>query len=320
MDTPAQNTNPTPPSTPAGATGVPPGSQPAAASPAPITSNPVQTPPLPSEPPVEKKGFHLSSILIIVVLIGILLAGLFFASKFFQSALKEEQTIADTTQEQNKELVIGTDATYPPMEFQDEKGNLVGFDIDLGNRIAKELGVTPHFKVLPWDDVFAALEDGDVDIIMSSVTITDERKEKYDFSAPYFNAGQVLITKKENKAAIDSTQLQGKKIGVQKETTSEKEAARYTSDELVIRYTDYIEAAASLSAGLIDTVMIDLTGAKGVVDKNPDLVIASDPLTNEHYGVVIKKGDTETQTKINDALSSLRERGILDNIKQQWFQ
>src|SRR5690348_6380181 len=97
---------------------------------------------------------------------------------------------------QRGELVIATDATYPPFEFKDGK-TLKGFDIDIGNAIGKELGVNVHWAPLPWDAVLGSLETGKCDIVLSGVTITEERKKKgYNFSRPYFLSGQTIARRK----------------------------------------------------------------------------------------------------------------------------
>ena len=92
-------------------------------------------------------------------------------------------------------IVIATDATFPPMEMVDTNKNIVGYDIDLMNAAAKAAGFTVEFKNTAWDGIFAGLDNGKYDAVMSSVTITDERKGTMDFSMAYFNAGQILTVR-----------------------------------------------------------------------------------------------------------------------------
>ncbi len=270
----------------------------------------------------EKKGSS-RWLFIVLALILLLIGILATAFYFYKDALRREASTMQqkkTTVQRTNNIIIVTDATYPPMEFMDEKGTLVGFDIDLGKQIAEELGTKATFQIYSWDDLFTVLDQKKADMVISSVTITDERKAKYSFSEPYFNAGQVLITKREGSTSATPELIRGKKIGVQKDTTSHSEAKKYTESELVISYDDYVAAAASLSAGLIDAIMVDLTGGKGIVDKNKDFVIASDPLTDEYYGIVMRKDDLELQKAVNVAITSIRQRGVLDTIKQKWFK
>jgi len=220
----------------------------------------------------------------------------------------------------NKTIVIGTDATYPPMETLDDSGNLVGYDIDLGEKIAEDLGVTATFKNIEWDNLFTALENGDVDVIISAVTINEERKLLYDFSDAYLNAGQVIITQKSNNTISDVADLDGKKIAVQTETTNETEAQKYTSEDLVISYDNFEDATTALVNGQVDSIFSDLTNAKGIVQNNPTLKIASSPFTNDFYGIVIRPSEIDLTNRIDEALNSLRQQGFLVFLQQKWLE
>lgn len=217
-------------------------------------------------------------------------------------------------------IIIGTDATYPPMEYRDANGQLTGYDIDLGNRLAGKLNLQAEFRNIAWDDLFNALNQGEIDIVISSVTITDERKAKHDFSDPYINAGQVIITR-DNETSISTVDdLTGKKIAVQKGTTNEEEAKKYTDPEKVIAFEDFVQATQALLKGEADAIISDLTGAKGIVSENPELKISSDPFTSEYFGIVIRKNNSELVNKINTALTSLRQQGVLALLKQKWLE
>jgi len=216
-------------------------------------------------------------------------------------------------------LRIGTDATYPPMEFTNEQGVLAGYDIDLGNKVAEKMQSEVEFFEYSWDNIFSALENNQIDVIISSVSITDERKETYSFSTPYLNAGQVIITKKDNNLISSTDHLTDKKIAVQKGTTNESEALKYTSPELVIPYDDFIDATNALINSEVDAIFSDLTNAKGIVNDNPTLKIASEPFTKEEYGIVMRKSDNELLDQVNTALESLRQQGVLVYLKQKWL-
>src|SRR6185503_18807173 len=204
------------------------------------------------------------------------------------------------------------------MEYIASEGAIIGYDIDLGNALAAELGTTIEWKNIPWDDIFKALEKKDVDMIISSVSITDERKKIYDFSDDYLNAGQVILTSKENTTITSAETLKGKKIAVQEGTTNETEALKYTSKELVVSYPDFEQATKALVDGKVDAILSDLPGAKGIVTANPTLKISSDPFTNEYYGIAFRKNDPNV-AKINQALSALRTKGVLTDLKQKWL-
>jgi len=92
-----------------------------------------------------------------------------------------------------KKYIVGTDATYAPMEYLNEKGEIVGFDIDFVKALAEELGIEVEFKNIGWEPLFPAVQNGEVDFAVSSITITDERKENNDFTEPYFYANQLIL-------------------------------------------------------------------------------------------------------------------------------
>ena len=261
-----------------------------------------------------------SKIVLLIAIVVILVLGL--AWWYFQSQFQKVSPVKDvssTPVAKITKLVVGTDATYQPMEYVAPDGAIVGYDIDLGNAIAAELGAKIEYKNIPWDDVFKALENKQIDMIISSVSITDERKQKYDFSDNYLNAGQVIITRKDNTTIVSAETLRGKKIGVQQDTTEEAKALDYTSKNLVTSYPDSNQAVKALVDGHIDAQITDLPGAIDIVTKNSRLKIASDPITNEYYGIVFRKNDPNV-TKINEALTSLRKKGVLTDLLTKYLK
>ncbi|NTV30987.1 amino acid ABC transporter substrate-binding protein [candidate division WWE3 bacterium] len=283
-----------------------------------VPSQTVPSQTVPSKPNVFKFTLWLIPALIIILVVGI-----FWALQIFkqQTDIKDTSSVGPHIAEikQRGTLLIGTDATFPPMEYLDDTNVLTGYDIDFGNRIAAELGVTAEFKNIVWDDLFLALENKEIDVIISSVTITDERKNLYSFSEPYINAGQVIITQKTNSTISRTSDLNGKKIGVQKETTNEQEAIKYTPDKYVVRYDDFQAATQALIDGAVDAIFSDLTNAKGIVKSYPDLKIASDPFTSEFYGIVMRQNEEDLGTELDRAVGLLQQRGILTLLKQKWL-
>jgi len=267
--------------------------------------------------PKPRKG-SVPLILIIVFLIFSFVCGLLIAGWYFQTQLQATKASKATPQAVKQTIIIGTNATDPPMESINKQGALVGYDIDLGYRIANEVGAKAEFKNIEWDDLFKELLNKKIDMIMASVTITDERKKIYAFSDPYINAGQVIISRKDNPITSVSA-LQGKKIAVQKDTTNEKEAYNHTAKNLVLVYADYNDIAKAVSLGSAEAALSDLTIAKGLISNYDNVKITSDPFTNEYYGIVIRKEDKDLVKKVNDALTILRVNGILADLKQKWL-
>jgi ABC-type amino acid transport substrate-binding protein len=289
-------------------------------------ANPVN-PQLESEnynpPPSQTTGGKMKWVwTIMIIFIFIVIIAIAQSYKTFKQEISNGETVGPNVERIQREgkIVIGTDATFPPMEYIDELGNLVGYDIDLGTKLAEEMKVSVEFQDISWDEVFSALEDGRVDIIISSVTINDERKQIYDFSDHYLNAGQVIITRKDNSLITSTSNLTGKKIAVQKDTTNYDEAIKYTSEENVLTYDDFMEATEALLAQEVDAIFSDLTGARGIIDANPELKIASEPFTSDLYGIVFRKGESDLVEKVNSTLNLLRQRGVLVFLQQKWLE
>ncbi|HKC64670.1 MAG TPA: transporter substrate-binding domain-containing protein, partial [Pyrinomonadaceae bacterium] len=139
-------------------------------------------------------------------IIALLLLLLFPATSLAQSALQRVR--------QSGELRIGTDATYPPFESV-EGSEFSGFDIDLGNAIARELGVKARFINASFDGIFPALQNGTFDAVMSSVTITPDRSATMLFSDPYYDSGQLICVRRETEGINSPDDLKGKTVGVQ---------------------------------------------------------------------------------------------------------
>jgi len=279
-------------------------------------------PSTPSQPQEVKKRSERKFLWIIVLsllFVGCLVvAAWYFQNQLQNTAMENKPTTASTDASTSpKELIIGTDPTLPPMEFM-QNGNFVGYDIDLANLLAKEMGVKVVFKNVVFDNIFNALQQHQIDLIISAVTITPERQKKYDFSEQYLNAGQVIITRKDNTTIKSVKDLQGKRIGVQQGTTNETQALKYTSPTLVIRYPDFVQATKALVNGNVDAIFDDLPSSKGIVAANPTLKIASDPFTDEYYGIVFRKGDSKVK-EVNKALDALRVRGYLTELKNKWL-
>src|SRR5690625_4993064 len=115
-------------------------------------------------------------------------------------------------------LVVGTDATYAPMEYMDEGGEIVGIDIDIVDAIAEELGIEVEYKNIGWEPLFPAVDNDEVDFAVSSITITDEREESYDFTDPYYIANQLILVP-EGSDISSFAELEDKKVSAQINTT-----------------------------------------------------------------------------------------------------
>jgi ABC-type amino acid transport substrate-binding protein len=248
--------------------------------------------------------------------LGFIFIYLYIHSQFLPNYTNSIHTIPSAVTEPKK-LVIGIDATLEPMEYI-ENEKIVGFDVDLGTNLAKELDAKIEFRNINFDDIFNSLDQRQINMIISAVTITDERQKKYDFSSEYLNAGQVIITKKNNTTIHGVTDLEGKRIATQTGTTNEKEALKHTPDRLVIRYPDFVQATKALTDGNVDALFTDLPNAKGITSRNSNLKIVSAPFTKEYYGIVFLKGDPSV-TQVNESLKTLRKKGVISDLEKKWL-
>jgi polar amino acid transport system substrate-binding protein len=222
-----------------------------------------------------------------------------------------------------KKIVFGSDATFPPMEFTDASKNVVGFDIDMIQAVAKAGGFEAEIKNVAWDGIFAGLANGEYDAVLSSVTITDERKGTMDFSEPYVNAGQVIIVPKATEGLDKPELLAGKKVGVQIGTTGDIAVGKIAGVKEKKTYDEIGLAVEDLSIGRVDAVVIDSPVAANYVLQNEKykamLKISSQPFTEEYYGVAVKKGNKVLE-KINKGLAAVQKDGTLDKLKAKWLQ
>jgi polar amino acid transport system substrate-binding protein len=223
----------------------------------------------------------------------------------------------------DNKIVVATDATWPPMEFVNEDKEIVGFDIDLMNAIAKEGGFEVEFKNTAWDGIFAGLGNENYDAVISSVTITEERKKSMDFSEPYINAGQVLIVRKDTSGVTKLEDLKGKAAGAQIGTTGAMEIQKVDGVELK-NYDELGLAIEDLANGRIEGVVADTPIAADYALQNDNykdrLQIVGKPFTEEYYGIAVKKGNDEVLKKINDGLKKVLESGKDEELKDKWLR
>jgi len=229
-----------------------------------------------------------------------------------------------STSQSSIKIVFGSDATFPPMEYVDAGKNIVGFDIDMINAVAKAAGFQAVVKNVAWDGIFAGLAAGEYDAVLSSVTITAERKATMDFSAPYVNAGQVIIVPKATSGVSKPEDLKGKAVGVQISTTGDIAVGKIAGVKQKKTYDEIGLAVEDLFIGRLDAVVVDSPIAANYVLQNDKykaaLKIVGVPFTDEYYGVAVKKGNAQVLDLINKGLAAIQKDGTLDKLKAKWLQ
>jgi polar amino acid transport system substrate-binding protein len=221
-------------------------------------------------------------------------------------------------------FIVGLDDQFPPMGFRGQDNDeIVGFDIDLAKEAAKRLGIQVQFKPVAWDGIILSLNKGDIDVVWNGMTITDERKQKIEFSKPYLNNRQIIMVN------IDSTlstieMLKGKKIGLQLGSSSEN--ALNSKPELVKelkevkKYENNTLALMDLASKRIDAVVVDEIVGRWNMAKKPGVykVLAED-MGTELYGVGIRKNDATFKEALDKVLTELKSDKAGEEISKKWF-
>ncbi len=223
---------------------------------------------------------------------------------------------------QGKELIVGSSATYRPFAYENPSKEIVGYDVDIIKAVAQKAGLTIKIVNTPWTGIFAALNNGDVDLVISGVTINDKRKQSYDFTAPYFEARQLMAVNKDSTVKT-LKDLAGKKIGVVTGSTGDDMASREfgkTSPD-IRRFESTPVVISELANGGVDAAI----GDNGVIafrtQEHKHLkTVADASFPKEFFGIVVKQGNKELLDKLNKGLAAVKADGSYAVIFKKWFQ
>ena len=241
------------------------------------------------------------------ILLGIIMGSISFT--LLACNKKEIKSVMD-----KNEVIVGLDDAFAPMGFKDESGEIVGFDVDLAKEVGDRLGKKVVFQPIDWSMKESELNNGNIDFIWNGYTITEERKEKVNFSEAYLNNKQVIVTLA-NSDINAKSDLSGKKVGAQSESSAieamEKDTELYESlsGGEAITFEDNNQALMDLEAGRIDAVVADEILVKYYIKlKGEDkFKVLTEDFGSEEYGVGIRKGDAETVEAINNAFEEIKE-------------
>ena len=232
------------------------------------------------------------------------------------------------TYESDKSITIGFDNTFVPMGYEDDKGQNVGFDIDLANAVFAEYGIKVKWQSINWDMKETELNNGTIDLIWNGYSVTDERQEKVLFTDPYMMNEQVLVTKK--SSGIDSfSAMKDKVLGAQS-GSSGYEAFNSKPEVLkdivkgneATQYETFTQALIDLENDRIDGLLIDKVYANYYLEQEGQLEnynIISSEFDGEDFAVGARKSDTTLVKKINEAFKELYKNGKFQEISDKWF-
>ena len=216
-------------------------------------------------------------------------------------------------------IKIGTEGTYAPFTYHDADGKLVGFDVEIGQEIAKRLGVKAEFLEGKWDGLIAGLDANRYDAVINQVGITEARKQKYDFSDPYIASKAVLIVRGDDDSIKGFADLKGKK-SAQSLTSNFGKLAEESGAELV--GTDGFDQSIQLVLnGRADATINDSLSFFDFKKHKPDanVKIAAEQENADYSGVIIRKGEPELLAAINEALKSIKDDGTYQKISDKYF-
>ncbi|NBA97239.1 cystine ABC transporter substrate-binding protein [Pseudomonas sp. R5(2019)] len=215
---------------------------------------------------------------------------------------------------------VGLEGTYPPFSFVDADGKLAGFEVEFSEALAKELGVKAKLQPTKWDGILAALESKRLDAVINQVTISEERKNKYDFSQPYTVSGIQALTLKKNEGTIKTAaDLAGKKVGVGLGTNYEQWLKDNVPKAIIKTYDDDPTKYQDLRVGRIDAILVDRLAALELVSKAKDTAVSGEAFSRQEAGIALRKGEPELLAAINKAIDKLRADGTLKKLSEKYF-
>ena len=226
-------------------------------------------------------------------------------------------------QAQTRPLVVGSSATYPPFAYETPTKQIVGFDVDVIQAVAQKAGLTLRIVNTPFTGVFASLVNGDLDLVISGVTITDRRRQSYDFTAPYFEARQLIAVPASSpvRRPAGPDRQEGRAWSPAAPPTRWRRAAFGKTSPNIRRFDTTPLIIAELVAGGVDAAIGDNGVIAYRVAEHKTLKTVSDPgFPKEYFGIVVKQGNTALRDRLNTALAAIIADGTYARIYRTWFK
>lgn len=202
-------------------------------------------------------------------------------------------------------------------------GKVEGFDIDLAKELAKEIlgdETKVEFKEVTSKTRIPLLNNGEIDAVIATMTISEERKKEVDFTDVYFEAGQSLLVKKGSKIKGIEDLKKGTKVLAVKGSTSAINIREKAPETEVLEFENYSEAFTALKSGKGDALTTDDAILYGMADEDSSFELVGGTFTEEPYGIAVKKGNKELVDRLNEALKAVRDSGKYDEIKDKWIK
>lgn len=227
-------------------------------------------------------------------------------------------TIIIIVKEKTGKLIMVTEAGFAPYEFYDDKGNIVGVDVEIGKAIATEMGKTLVIEDTNFDTLLDKVKSGQADFSAAGLSITEDRLTEVNFSIEYAISKQVIVVKKgSNIISIDD--LNGKKVSVQTGTVADSALKEDYPEIKVVERKEYSLAVSDVLIGDSSAIVMDSVPAGSVVNDNPELEILPKELFTDKYGIAVKKGNDKLLNTINTVLQRLMDEGKIQEYTMQYL-
>ena len=225
---------------------------------------------------------------------------------------------------EGKEYKVAMNAQFPPFESMNSSGQIEGFDVDVMNAIAKEEGFKVTYHQQAWDGIFASLKAGDNDLLISGITITDDRKKEMLFSEPYYKITQVVLVPQGKKIVSVEDLKKMDKVGVTIGTTGDLAAQKIlgATSEKIIRLENLPLMLKEVETGAVDALISDSAVVADYVKKKGDkgfTMVEVPDFTVEYYGIAVRQDDKALMDKINSGLKKIQASGEYDKISDKYF-
>lgn len=221
-----------------------------------------------------------------------------------------------------QDITFAMEPSYPPFEQTNEKGEIVGFDVDIAKAICQEIKATCHFKSQSFDSLIPSLIKGrgGFDAAMSAIDITEARAKQVAFSDAYYNSSASFITVKGKLSDLS----QAKKVGVQNGTTYQQYTTAEAKQYSVSAYASLQDAILDLKNGRIDLIFGDTDVLRDMFTKNPELEFIGERVTDKRYfnnglGIAVKKSDKALVESLNKGITLIKENGEYQKIYDKWL-
>lgn len=222
------------------------------------------------------------------------------------------------------DLVIGI-TYFEPMNYKDENGELTGFETEFAQSVCEKLGVKATFQKIDWDSKEVELNAKTIDCIWNGLSITDERKENMGISTPYMENKQVMVAKAENADKFTTAEAVKDATVVAEKKSAGEEVAQgdeFFKDANYISVDSQAKALLEVKSGTADIAVIDYVMSIGTISEGSDYadlkVVEGKDFAKEQYGIAVRKSDTETLNKINEAIQAVADDGKLEEIAKKY--